>query len=61
MTYAEYVAFERTAARKHEWVNGEVYAMAGVPPSTRGEKWHHYRRIPSLSAYVLVDSTAERI
>ena len=32
MTYAEYVAFEQTAARKHEYVNGRVYAMAGGSP-----------------------------
>ncbi len=138
MSYAEYVAFERTAASKHEWVNGEVFAMAGGSPeharlagmlsqllgnqlvpqgcrvyssdlrvrvaatgratypdvtvvcgrserdaddddavtnptlivevlsptteqNDRGEKWQHYRRIPSLQAYVLVDSLDERV
>jgi Uma2 family endonuclease len=29
MTYAEYVAFEREAAVKHEYLRGEVFAMAG--------------------------------
>ena len=32
MSYAEYLAFERSAEGKHEWVNGEVYAMAGGTP-----------------------------
>jgi Uma2 family endonuclease len=29
MTYAEYCAFEREAATKHEYLRGEVFAMAG--------------------------------
>jgi len=29
MTVDEYLAFEATSEQKHEWVNGEVYAMAG--------------------------------
>lgn len=29
MTYEEYLAFEEKSETKHEWVNGEVYAMAG--------------------------------
>lgn len=29
MTYLEYVAFESTSSEKHEWVNGEMFAMAG--------------------------------
>lgn len=29
MTHAEYVAFEIAACERHEFVNGEVYAMAG--------------------------------
>jgi Uma2 family endonuclease len=29
MTYAEYCAFERDAAVKHEYLRGEVFAMAG--------------------------------
>lgn len=135
-TYEEYLALERDSETKHEYVNGEIYAMAGgtpehgrlatklaqlvrnalakrpcelyssdvrvrveatgrstypdlsivcskiVPsaedpdaitnpivlievlsPSTemddRGNKWAHYRRIPSLECYVLV-SQGER-
>ncbi|MFI5302897.1 MAG: Uma2 family endonuclease [Polyangiales bacterium] len=29
LTYAEYVSFERAAPTKHEFVNGEICAMAG--------------------------------
>jgi Uma2 family endonuclease len=32
MTYEEYVAFERNAELKHEFVNGLVYAMSGGTP-----------------------------
>ena len=30
MTYAEYCAFEREAAVKHEYLRGEVFALAGA-------------------------------
>lgn len=32
LTYAAYLALEESAEGKHEWVNGEVYAMAGGTP-----------------------------
>lgn len=32
MTYAEYLALERTSAEKHEYLRGEVWAMAGGTP-----------------------------
>ncbi|MDQ3034373.1 MAG: Uma2 family endonuclease [Myxococcota bacterium] len=32
MTYPEYVALERGSETKHEYVNGEVYAMPGGTP-----------------------------
>ena len=30
LTEAEYLAFERTAEEKHEFYNGELFAMAGA-------------------------------
>lgn len=32
MTWTEFVAFERTASEKHEYLRGEVWAMAGGTP-----------------------------
>jgi Uma2 family endonuclease len=32
MTYADYVAAESTSECKHEWLDGEVFAMAGNTP-----------------------------
>ena len=136
MTYAEYCAFEREAAVKHEYLRGEVFAMAGGtleharlasrvalllgrelegrpcrvfssdarvrieatdldtypdlsvvcgPPQTadahalinplvlvevlsdsteaydRGQKAAHYRRIPSLRAYLMIAQTERRL
>jgi len=36
MTYAEYAAAESKSAIKHEWLNGEVFAMAGGTPEHAG-------------------------
>jgi Uma2 family endonuclease len=35
-TYAEYAAAEAMSATKHEWLNGEVFAMAGGTPEHAG-------------------------
>jgi|JI10StandDraft_1071094.scaffolds.fasta_scaffold450591_2 Uma2 family endonuclease len=32
-TYGEYLAIEQTSGRKHEWLDGQVYAMAGGTPT----------------------------
>lgn len=137
-TYAEYLAREHETDLKHEWLEGQVFAMAGGTPEharliaevsyavrgaldpkrcrvfaaelkirvqasglatypdvavvcgpleldpvdpnavvnptvlvevlsrsteayDRGEKWSHYRRIPSLQAYLLVDQLRPRV
>ena len=137
-SYAEYLERERETGLKHEWLDGEIFAMAGgspeharliaavthalssmvdparcrvytaelkirvaasglatypdvtvvcgplqldptdphavvnptvvvevLSPTTeaydRGEKWAHYRRIPSLQAYVLVEQFRPRV
>jgi Uma2 family endonuclease len=36
MTYAQYVAAEATSECKHEWLRGEVFAMAGGTPQHAG-------------------------
>lgn len=138
VSYADYLAAERSSDTKHEYVNGEIFAMAGGSPeharlafelgfilksafgsrscvvltsdarvrieatgrstypdltvvcgkletsaddpdaitnpavlvevlspttasSDRGDKWAHYRRIPSLQAYLLVSQDEPRI
>ncbi len=52
MTYAEYVAFERQAQHKHEYVNGEVYAMAGGSPE--------HARLAARAAAQLVSKLVDR-
>ncbi|MCA9545747.1 MAG: Uma2 family endonuclease [Myxococcales bacterium] len=48
-----------------EAVTNPVVVFEVLSPSTasydRGAKFEHYRRLPSLQAYVLVDSTAQHI
>ena len=133
MTFEEYLAFEEASEEKHEWINGQVFAMAGGTPlhaelsatviaqlkavlgpkgcrvfssdlrvtieatarrtypdvtvvcgplakdpadrnaitnptlivevlsdsteaSDRGDKWRHYRMLPSLQSYVLINT-----
>lgn len=46
MSYAEYLAFDRNAEAKHEYVDGEVYATAGGSPE-------HARLAARLSAQLL--------
>jgi Uma2 family endonuclease len=36
MTYAEFAAAEAKSATKHEWLNGEVFSMAGGTPEHAG-------------------------
>jgi len=38
MSESEYLAFERASEFKHEYVNGEIYAMSGA------SKTQYYRR-----------------
>ena len=73
MSYDDYLALERSSETKHEYVNGEVFATAGGTPEhgrlainlaallVRGDKWAHYRQLPSLREYVLVSQREPRI
>jgi Uma2 family endonuclease len=67
LTPQEYLAHERRAETKSEYLRGEIFAMAGasrehmvevLSPSTadydRGGKFAHYRRLASLQEYVLI-------
>ncbi|WP_437718792.1 Uma2 family endonuclease [Sorangium sp. So ce448] len=52
-TYAEYLAQERASPTKHEFLNGEIFAMAGGTPeharrcaSVGAELWAHLRGRP---------------
>lgn len=71
MSYAEYLAFERSAETKHEYIerapddghaatNPRLIAEV-LSDSTeaydRGDKWRDYRRLASLQTYVLVSQT----
>jgi Uma2 family endonuclease len=57
MTYAEYLAHERTS---DPTVIVEV--LSDITESDdRGDKWAHYQRIPSLREYVLVSQKSPRI
>ena len=100
MTYAQYLELERSSGVKHEYLRGEIFAMAGGSPEharlaanvigelraalrgrpsavftsdarvrisdateadDRGEKFAHYRRLPSLGEYLLVSQRARRL
>ena len=65
----EYLTIERASEIRHEYYNGEMFAMSGatrghnviaevLSKSTegydRGTKFEMYRRLPSLQDYVLV-------
>ena len=63
-TYADYLGFEASSNVRHEFLDGQIYAMAGGTPvevlsrSTEeydsGDKFEHYKSFPSLREYVLV-------
>ena len=50
-TAADYLAWEAEQPERHDFLGGEVFAMA----CDRGLKFSHYRSLPSLEEYVLVD------
>lgn len=75
MTESEYLDFERSSDLKHEFYNGEIFAMAGagrahnviavLSDSTerydRGKKFALYRELESLKEYVLVSSSFRKV
>lgn len=52
-TYADYVALEQTSSTKHEFLGGEIYAMAGGSAA--------YQTIPSLADYIVVSHRERRV
>ena len=61
ITPEEYLALERQAQAKSEYLNGEIFAMSGasrLSQSTadydRGGKFEHYRSLDSFQEYLLV-------
>ena len=40
VSYAEYLAFERDSEAKHEYVNGQIYAMSGGTPEHGRLAWN---------------------
>jgi hypothetical protein len=38
-TYADYIAVEMESATKHEFLDGEIYAMAGSPGAEAPTGW----------------------
>lgn len=55
---------ERDAEDAHAVTNPTLLVEVlseGTEASDRGDRWQHYRRMPSLRSYVLVDSRQERI
>src|SRR3954471_15239905 len=75
-TYAQYVALERDSPTKHEFFDGEIYAMTGAPRNPllllevtsdsseeydTGSKLEAYQTIPTLREVVLVSHRERRI
>jgi len=48
MTEAEYLAFERESDIKHEFVDGEIFAMAGA-------SWHHTVIVANINTHLNIE------
>jgi hypothetical protein len=40
-SFADHLAFEEASTTKHEFLNGEIYGMAGGTPSTPPSPWRY--------------------
>ncbi|MBI4781426.1 MAG: Uma2 family endonuclease [Oscillatoriophycideae cyanobacterium NC_groundwater_1537_Pr4_S-0.65um_50_18] len=71
LTCEEYLHLEENSPVKHEYRDGQVYAMVGHPismspsPSTeafdRGDKFADYQTLESLQEYVLINAKRQRV
>jgi ribosomal protein S18 acetylase RimI-like enzyme len=67
-SFKDYLLVEEMSGVKHEYLDGEIYAMAGGPiahaaltAAVSRSLFEHYRRIPSLQAVVYVWQDRRRI
>ena len=57
-TFEEYVAFEATANMQHEFIDGNLFVMAGGSQVfDRNDRWEQYQQIPTLEQYVLLSQS----
>ncbi len=68
LTPEEYLAFERKATTKHEYLNGQIVAMSGasfahnfITVNIATSLFEHYQQIVSLKDYILISQDEVRV